>query len=206
MFNLLNNFRVKNNKSRLVYDPELEKVLFKRKDTPILIVSGHHGCWEAATNILSFARPMIAIARVQNNKLAEKFIRKFHFRGPVTVIDKERGFTQAILRQWKETAAALTILMDQYTWNGPLLRFFGRPARTYTSVTRLAMRTGLPIVVGSFVRVGPFQSRAVGGKPIVFEKGTDRDVAAQILNDRIEEAVRKYPEQYLWMHRRWRDD
>ncbi len=100
----------------------------------------------------------------------------------------------------------MTILMDQYTYGGSKLKFFGRPARTVTSAARLAVRYGFPVAVGSFVRVGPFKYRAVAGKPIVFEKGTDRDVAAQILNDRIEEAIRKYPEQYLWMHRRWRDD
>ena len=40
----------------------------------------------------------------------------------------------------------------------------------------------------------------------VFPKDADRDQATQILNDRLGEAIRKYPEQYLWMHRRWRDD
>jgi len=186
--------------------PETVKLLLDAPDQPILLASSHHGVWEAATNVLSFARPMIAIARVQNNKLAEKFIRKFHFRGPVTVIDKNRGFTSAILRQWKSTAAAMTILMDQYTWNGPLLRFFGRPAKTYTSVTRLAMRTGYPVVVGSFVRLAPYRYGLVGDEPLSFAKGDDVAAKTQVLNDRLEAAIRRYPEQYLWMHRRWRDD
>ena len=41
---------------------------------------------------------------------------------------------------------------------------------------------------------------------IVFGKDADRDSATQILNDRLEAAIRQYPEQYLWAHRRWRDD
>ena len=56
------------------------------------------------------------------------------------------------------------------------------------------------------MRVAPYRYRAVGGAPIVFGKETDRDTATQLLNDRLEAAIRKYPEQYLWMHRRWRDD
>lgn len=186
--------------------PEVAKLLLDSPETPILLVSSHHGVWEAATNLLSFARPMIAVARVMNNRFVAGWMKKHHFRGPVTVIDKNRGFTSGILRQWVETNAAMTILMDQHTKKGLPLRFFGRPARTFTSATRLAIRTGYPVVVGSFVRTAPYQYRLVGGEPLRFPKDADRAVATQLLNDRLEEAIRRYPEQYLWSHRRWRDD
>ena len=187
-------------------DPELAKVLFERPDMPILIVSGHHGAWEAATSIVSLNRPMIAIVRMMDSKFLQKWLEKHHFRGAVTVVSKNDGFREKVMRQWFEEKSAMTILMDQYTYGGSLLTFLGRPARTVTSAARLAVKYGFPVAVGSFVRVGPFQYRAVAGKPIVFEKGTDRDVATQVLNDRLSDAIRKYPEQYLWMHRRWRDD
>ena len=184
------------------------KLLLEKTDQPILIVSGHHGVWEAATNVLSFARPMIAIARVQNNKFVAKWMKKHHFRGPVTIVDKNHGFTPGVLEQWKETNAAMTILMDQHAGkSAPLLRFFGRPAHTFTTATRLAMRTGYPIVVGSFVRVAPYVYRLVAtGGSVSVSKGDDRNAVTQLLNDRIEAAIRQYPEQYLWLHRRWRDD
>jgi len=187
-------------------DPETVKVLLERLDTPILLVSGHHGCWEAATNIISLTRPMIAIARVMDSKILQKWMKNHHFRGPVTIINKNDGFCERIMRQWFAEKSAMTILMDQHTYGGSMLTFLGRPARTVTSAARLAVRYGYPVVVGSFVRVGPFKYRAVGGAPLVFAKGTDRDAAAQALNDRLAEAIRKYPDQYLWMHRRWRDD
>jgi KDO2-lipid IV(A) lauroyltransferase len=181
------------------------KLLLESPDTPIILASSHHGVWEAATNVLSLVRPMIAIARVQNNKLVAKWMKKYHFRGPVTVIDKSHGFTPDIMRQWKDERAAMTILMDQHTSGGLKLEFLGRPARTFTSVSRLAMRTGYPIVVGSFVRVAPYRYRLVGGTPVSFEKGTDLAAATQLLNDRLGAAIRKYPEQYLWAHKRWRE-
>jgi lauroyl/myristoyl acyltransferase len=56
------------------------------------------------------------------------------------------------------------------------------------------------------VRIAPFKYRLVGGDPLYFTKDMNRDEATQLLNDRLGESVRKYPEQYLWMHRRWRDD
>lgn len=187
-------------------DPETVKLLLDRPDVPILLASGHHGVWEAATNVLSFARPMIAIARTMNNKFVANWMKKHHFRGPVTVIDKNRGFTPDVMRQWHESCAAMTILMDQHTSKGARLQFLGRPARTFTSVARLAIRNGVPIVVGSFVRIAPYRYRLVGGSPVCFEKNEDVAKATQLLNDRIGEAIRKYPEQYLWAHRRWRDD
>ena len=187
-------------------DPEAARLLLDAPETPILLVSAHHGVWEAATNVLSFARPMIAIARVMNNRFVARLMKKYHFRGPVTVIDKNHGFTPDILRQWFETKAAMTILMDQHTSKGPLLQFLGRPAQTFTSATRLAQRYGYPVVVGSFVRIAPFKYRLVGGAPLRFTKSDNRLAATQILNDRLGEAIRKYPEQYLWAHRRWRND
>lgn len=187
-------------------DPEAVKLLLESPDTPILLVSSHHGVWEAATNLLSFARPMIAIVRMMNNKLVAKWMEKHHFRGPVTMVNKKHGFTRKIISQWVADRAALTMLMDQHCGDGPVLRFFGRPAQTYTTATRLAIRTGYPIVVGSFVRTAPFKYRLIGGAPLRFAKTDDLLVCTQLLNDRLEAAIRVCPEQYLWMHRRWRND
>ncbi len=186
--------------------PETAKLLLEDTDTPILLVSAHHGVWEAATNIISLSRPMIAIARVMNNKLVARWMKTHHFRGPVTVIDKNRGLTPAVIRQWAAEKSAMTILMDQHAGKGELLRFLGRPAMTYTTAARLAIRTGYPIVVGSFVRTGPYQYRLVGGDAVVFGGDSDVREATQVLNDRLGDVVRQYPEQYLWAHRRWRND
>lgn len=184
--------------------PDTVKLLLEETDRPILLVSSHHGVWEAATNLLSFARPMIAIARVMNNRFVANWMKKHHFRGPVTIVDKNRGFTPEILRTWEKDCAAMTILMDQHSGKGIPLTFLGRPAKTFSSATRLAMRSGHPIVVGSFVRVAPFQYRLVGGAPVSFPKDGDRAACTQLLNDRLGDAIRRYPEQYLWAHRRWR--
>lgn len=180
------------------------RLLLEETDQPILLVSAHHGVWEAATNILSFSRPMIAIARVMNNKLVANWMKKHHFRGPVTVIDKNHGFTPDILRQWTAEKSAMTILMDQHTAKGLPLMFLGRPAKTFTSATRLAIRYGYPIVVGSFVRIAPYKYKLVGGEPLRFPKDADKAECTQLLNDRLGDAIRRYPEQYLWSHRRWR--
>ena len=180
------------------------KLLLDTPDRPILLVIAHHGVWEAATNLLSFARPMIAIARVLNNKFAANWMKKHHFRGPVTIIDKNHGFTTAAIKSWLSDNAAMTILMDQHASNGLKLRFFGRDAKTFPTAARMAIKYSVPIVVGSFVRIAPYRYRLVGSDPVEF--GPDDDIAAatQLLTDRLEAAIRASPEQYLWAHRRWR--
>lgn len=184
--------------------PDAAKTLLDTPDTPILLVSAHHGVWEAATNLLSFARPMIAIARVMNNRFVAGWMKNHHFRGPVTIIDKNRGFTSAVIRKWIAEKSAMTILMDQYTARGIKAKFLGRDARTFTTATRLAMRYRYPVVVGSFVRIAPFTYRLVGGPPLRYTDGDSLAGFTQKLNDRLGEAIRQYPEQYLWSHRRWR--
>ena len=186
--------------------PAAVKLLLEETDKPILLVSAHHGVWEAATNILSFVRPMIAIARVMNNRLVARWMSRHHFRGPVTIIDKNKGFTPQVMRQWEAENAAMTILMDQHASPRRAVRcdFLGRPAWTFTTAARLAIRYGRPIVVGSFVRTGPFRYRLVGGEPIVFAPDANLEEAVALLNARLGEAIRQYPEQYLWAHRRWR--
>ncbi len=186
-------------------NPEAVKLLLEDTETPIIVASAHHGVWEAATNLLSFARPMIAVARAMNSKFVSNWMKKHHFRGKITVIDKNHGFTPDVMRQWRETRAAMTILVDQHTKKGAKLRFFGRTAYTFTSATRLAMRSGAPMVVGTFVRLGPYRYRLVGGAPLRLSRESDRDAATQEVNDRLEAAIREHPEQYLWFHRRWRN-
>ena len=140
----------------------------------------------------------------RNNRLVAGWMKKHHFRGPVTVIDKNHGFTPAVLKQWVDEKAAMTILMDQHTARGLPLAFLGRPARTFTTATRLAMRYGYPVVVGSFVRIAPYRYRLVGGAPVRYAESYGKEGFTQLLNDRLGEAIRRYPEQYLWSHRRWR--
>ena len=185
---------------------ETVRLLLDKTDEPILIVSAHHGVWEAATNVLSFARPMIAVARVMNNRLLARWMARHHFRGPVTIVNKNDGFTVKVLHQWKETCAAMTLLVDQHASKGAPLTFLGRPARTVTSAARLAIRTRARIVIGSFVRVAPYRYRLVGGEALQFGPNDSVEAAAQTMNDRLGAAIREYPEQYLWAHRRWRDD
>jgi len=186
------------------------KLLLESPDVPIMILTGHLGSWEVAASIISFTRPMIAVARKMNNPFIERFMKEHHFRGKITLVSKNLGFSPSVLRLWKEQNAAMTLIMDQHAGpkHGVRVPFMGRLASTHTSPARLHLRTGAPILAGAFVRDGVFRYKMVTGTPIRFTPTQDRAKDTENLlteiNRRIEEVIRRYPEQYLWAHKRWR--
>ncbi|MFA7171874.1 MAG: lysophospholipid acyltransferase family protein [Kiritimatiellia bacterium] len=185
-------------------------MLFDELDQPLIILTGHLGVWEAALSIISFTRPMIAIARKMDNPLVERYLKDNHFRGEITIVDKNKGFTPAIIRKWKETAAAMTLVMDQHAGEktGMDVDFLGRPAGTHTSPARLHLRTGIPAIVGAVIREAPFHYKFISGEPIQFKTTDDKehDVKALLtmINQQLGDIIRDHPEQYLWAHKRWR--
>jgi KDO2-lipid IV(A) lauroyltransferase len=186
------------------------KLLMESPGVPIMILTGHLGSWESAVSIISYTRPMIAVARKMNNPFVERFLKKHHFRGEITIVSKKMGFAPSVLREWKEKGAAMTLLMDQHAGprHGVRVDFMGRTASTHTSPARLHLKTGAPILAGAFVRDGLFQYRMVTAEPIRFAPtgNREKDVAdlTTEINRRIEAVIRRYPEQYLWAHKRWR--
>lgn len=199
-------------RKHIVFDGPKESwdLLMASPGLPIMILTGHLGSWEAAVSIISYSRPMIAVARKMNNPFIERFLKKYHFRGEITIVPKTMGFAPSVLRKWKEQGAAMTLLMDQHASKkqGVTVNFLGRPASTHTSPARLHLKTGAPIIAGAFIREGAFQYRMVTGQPIRFTPTGDKtkDIAAltEEINARIETVIRCYPEQYLWAHNRWR--
>jgi len=198
-------------REHIVWDgPEdSRKLLWETPDTPVMILTGHLGTWEAAVSIISITRPMIAVARKMNNPFVERFMKAHHFRGQITIVPKKHGFTANVLRLWKQQCAAMTLVMDQHAGKqGIRVPFFGRPAFTHTSPARLHLQTGAPILVGGFVRESAFVYRMVTDHPLRFTSTGDhaRDIEALLteINRRLETVIRRYPEQYLWAHKRWR--
>lgn len=190
--------------------PESWDLLMNSPGVPIMILSGHHGSWEVAVTLISFTRPMIAVARKMNNPFVERYLKKNHFRGAITIVPKKLGFTAGVLREWKEKGAAMTLVMDQHAGakQGVRVDFLGRPASTHTSPARLHLKTGAPILAGAFIRDGAFQYRMVTGAPIRFAPtgNPEKDTADLLteINARLAAVIRRYPEQYLWAHNRWR--
>jgi len=179
-------------------------------EEPMMIVTGHLGVWEIAVPVISTFRPMIAIAQVMRNPYVNRFMSETHFRGRITVIEKSNGVTPDVMRKWDRERSALTIVMDQRPGghSGIKLPFFGRETLMFTSPARFHLRNGHPMIFGFFVREGLFRYRMCAGEIIrhraTGDKETDIRELTRQLTGALEQAIIRYPEQYLWMHNRWK--
>ena len=183
--------------------------VLQQPGVPVLVLCAHLGSWEAGTRLAAAFKPVTAVARTLNNPRIQKFISGGLLRGHMEIIPKHRGITPDVMRRWTRDARVLGLVCDQHAGkHGVWVDFMGRPASTFTSPARLHLNTGHPIVLGTFIRTGPFRYEAHAGV-LRFAKTGDfeADVRActEEINRRFGELVRRFPEQYLWSHRRWRE-
>jgi KDO2-lipid IV(A) lauroyltransferase len=179
------------------------------KQQPFVLATGHLGSWEAAITAITSVRPMLAVARLMDNPYIQAFLERHNFRGGATIIPKKNGFSGDTLSKWQSTNAALAILFDQYSSRGLQVSFFGHSVPVYTSPARLSYKTGLPIVVGGFLRTWLLKYKmVVVGDPILPDLSRPHDEVVHELTaeciSRLEKVIRMAPDQYLWMHRRFR--
>lgn len=188
--------------------PAAHEAIF-RPTGPIILATGHLGAWEAGIPAFVSARPMMVVARMMDNPYIQRFLERHNFRGGATVLPKKHGFSGSNLRRWTREKGALAILFDQFSSSGVPVSFFGHTVPVYTSPARLHLKTGAPILVGAFLRTGRLRYKIVViGDPIVHTP-TDshaediRAITAELIR-RLEQVIRMAPDQYLWLHRRWR--
>lgn len=169
--------------------------------------TGHCGNWEwLACCVASYGVPLTVLQRERDEAEVNQFITDVRARFGIATID--RGSTAAareMLRALKH-AGALAFLVDQnIRAESAKVPFFGRPALTPIGPARLAIRAGVP-VVGIFI-----ERRANGTQYIVFDEPieTTRDddpiALTARMTARIEAQIRRAPEQWVWMHERWRE-
>jgi KDO2-lipid IV(A) lauroyltransferase len=189
--------------------PAAEKLLFSAEQ-PVILATGHLGAWEAGIVAISSARPFFAVARLMDNPYLQRFLDKHNFRCGATIIPKKHGFTGKSMHKWQDSNGALTILFDQYASKGVLVPFFGHNVPAYTSPARVHLRSQAPLLVGGFLRTGHMKYKlVVVGEPITYDPSRSSEdrlttLTAELIA-RLEVVIRQAPEQYLWMHRRWRN-
>ena len=184
--------------------PAAQEMLFSAKE-PIILATGHLGAWEAGITAITSVRPMFAVARLMDNPYIQRFLERHNFRGGATIIPKKHGFRGSALRQWKDTCGALTILFDQFSSGGVMVPFFGHIVPVYTSPARLHLHTGAPVLVGGFLRTGLLRYKLVAiGDPILLQPGATQETLTAEFIARLERVIRMAPDQYLWLHRRFR--
>ncbi len=188
--------------------PEETMELLKKPGQGILLVSGHLGNWEVAAQLLSYLKPVMAITRDMNNPYSNNLILKRKSRERLTLTPKHSADGGRFLNVLRN-GEVLALLNDQYARDrGMKVDFFGSPAETHTAVAMLHFITKAPICFGYCVRTGSMSFKFKATKPMVFKPTGDRNAdtraVLESLNRELEAAIREYPEQYLWAHRRWK--
>jgi KDO2-lipid IV(A) lauroyltransferase len=180
------------------------------RSTGVLVLSGHFGNWE----LLVFAHgmrghPVHLVHRAMMNPLVERWLDGVRRRAGTQLIRKHQG-AAAVLRALRERAL-LVLPLDQNSTRGlgVFVDFFGLAASTNTGLARLALRTGAPIVPVFIVREGRSARHRVQVLPIMEVERTgdpQEDVRrnTQRFSAVFEAMVRRHPDHWLWMHKRWK--
>jgi len=187
------------------------------RGSPLILVSAHLGNWEVLG--LAARAAGLAIARVYRaieNPHLDTLVARMRDNGAPLIPKGARGAREAMALL--QAGGALGLLLDQKMNDGIEARFFGRPAMTAPAAAQLALRFRCPLVPVRCERLGPARFRLTVEPPLPLppepEAGAERAAAraeavralTQAITDRIETWVRARPAEWLWLHRRWKEN
>jgi KDO2-lipid IV(A) lauroyltransferase len=176
---------------------------------PLLMLTGHYGNWELLGYLLAtLGYPVSGLARPLDNPLVNDWLMGIRERRGLRIITKWDA-TQR-MQEVLDEGGVLGFIADQNAGDrGLFVPFFGRLASTYKSIALLAMARELPIVCGYARRLGRESRYGLGVTDVISPaQWADQPDPLYYITARyiraIEQMVREAPEQYLWMHRRWK--
>ena len=176
----------------------------KRRGKGVLFATAHLGNWELSAFAHAFiTEPMNVVVRPLDNPLLDRFIEARRQMSGNRVIEKKAG-ARAILKALARNEA-VGILIDQNVAldEGVFVPFFGRPACAGTAFARIAHRSGAAVLPGYAVWSELEQRHILRFEPIVEMTG-DSVVDTARIHAILERAVKQNPDQWLWIHRRWK--
>ena len=170
----------------------------------LLFATAHLGNWElSAFSHALMAAPMNVVVRPLDNPIIDGVVEERRSLSGNTLLSK-RDFARSILQALRKNQA-VGILMDQNTAadNGAFVPFFGKLACTNTTFAKLAARSGAAVIPGFAVWNATERRYVLKFYPAVEITGDETEDTARIAAS-IERAIRAYPDQWLWIHRRWK--
>ena len=174
----------------------------------VLFVTGHFGYWELQAMVHALRLPpMAVIARALDNPALNELLERMRTRTGNSVIYR-RGTIRRAMRQL-QVGEGVGVLIDQHILGRDAIYvdFFNRPAATTSAVAALALRTGASVVPLFALPLGGGRFRMIYEHPVEPPAATSEHPLrefTQRCTDVLEMYVRRNPELWLWMHRRWR--
>lgn len=183
----------------------------EEKGKGVIFFTGHTGAWEIMPVAFSLLHhPIYFLARAIHNRRVDELIESYRCATGNRPIQKNQS-ARIVLRALRD-GASVGFLADHNTMpeEAVFVPFFGKPAATTTGPARMAMRTGAA-VVPSYM----YWDEAIGRHRLRFEPAVEiaasGDEEADIRENTarftraLEEFVRAHPEQWMWMHKRWKN-
>lgn len=175
-----------------------------KADRPVILVSGHFGNYEATrAALVARGYDIGGLYRdMKNPYFNAHYVKTMEaFGGPV--FPQGRKGTAGFVRHLKG-GGQLVLLFDQHVLFAPVLDFMGEPARTALSAAELALRYDALLIPFYGIRQADGLSfETVLEAPVPH---SDPVTMTQALNDSLSDRIRQAPEQWFWVHRRWRAD
>jgi Kdo2-lipid IVA lauroyltransferase/acyltransferase len=196
-------------RKQVVYLGEENHAEALKKGRGLVALVAHAGNWEYTG--LGYAmqyRRLAVVAREMNQPLGRRLARYLRERSGNWMVNKQGGLKSIFSHLHKNRVVGIVVDQNTADKEGVLADFFGKPART-TPVAALLARRGVPVCPSLSRRLPDGRHLVVFFPELPFEKTGDveadikRHVALQ--NQVIEAWVRQTPDQWLWLHRRWKN-
>jgi KDO2-lipid IV(A) lauroyltransferase len=181
----------------------------KRRGKGIIFITGHCGNWEIMALVTGLrCEPVSVVARAQNNPYLNKMVAWIRAKYGNSIIYKQ-GALKAILSELRHNRG-VGILMDQAVVanEGFIIDFLGRPAWTTKMPALIGRKTGAAML-SAFIHREP-TGHVLRFSPVFYLDGHNGEgeeaLAADTkqLSQHIEDYIRNYPSEWLWIHRRWK--
>jgi len=196
--------------SRIEFSPRTKELFDQLRDDgkPALFFASHLGSWELpALGAVAHGLDAAILFRRPNIPSADRAIEKIRAVKMGTLIPAGREAPLKLAQALQE-GKHVAMLVDQYLTNGVEVTFFGRKTTANPMLARLRRQVECPIHGTRIIRLPNNRFRAELSEEVkpAFDAAGQIDVQGtmQAITDVVEDWVREYPEQWLWLHRRWR--
>jgi KDO2-lipid IV(A) lauroyltransferase len=178
---------------------------------PLVVVSGHFGNFEVAgvmLGLLGFST--FTIARLLDNPLLNDFLNDFRATRGQYMLPKD-GSSQQV-QSVLDGGGTLVLLGDQSAGpKGCWVDFLGRPASCHKAIALFSMTTGAPLMVAYARRLDKPLQFELGLEGVIDPADGDQEISGvkpltAWYNQMLEQIIRRDPEQYWWVHRRWKGE
>ncbi|WP_179490692.1 lysophospholipid acyltransferase family protein [Granulicella arctica] len=192
------------------YDGLEHYLAARERGKGVLVLTGHLGAWELSSFYHSLVGyPMGLVIRRLDNPLVDRFVNRIRCLHGNRVIHKD-DFARGLIASMR-AGETVGILMDTNMTppQGLFVPFFDIPACTASGLARVALKTGAAVVPGFLLWEEREQQYILRfGEELTLEHTGDSEADTMantaLFTAVIERYIRQYPDQWLWMHRRWK--